>query len=49
MSMSQIQLQCNNGNVFSTGNTTLAMNTNNQSVHICSAGNGTNGTLLQLN
>ena len=49
MSMPQIQLQCNNGNVFSTGNTTLTMNTNNQSVHICSAGNGTNGTLLQLN
>ena len=47
MSMSQIRLQCNNGNVFSTGNTT--MNTNNQSVHICGAGNGTNGTLLQLN
>ena len=48
MSMSQIQLQCNNGNVFSTGNTTLTMNTNNQSVHICSAGNATNATLLQL-
>ena len=49
MSMSQIQLRCNNGNVFSTGNTTLTMNTNNQSVHICSAGNGIKGTLLQLN
>ena len=49
MSNPQIQLQCNNGNVFSTGNTTLTMNTNNQSVHICSAGNGINGTLLQLN
>ena len=48
MSMSQIQLQCNNGNVFSTGNTALTMNTNNQSVHICSAGNGTNATLLTL-
>ena len=48
MSMSQIQLQCNNGNVLSTGNTTLTMNTNNQSVHICSAGNGTNSTLLVL-
>ena len=49
MSNSQIQLQCNNCNVFSTGNTTLTMNTHNQSVHICNAGNGTNGTLLQLN
>ena len=48
MSMSHIQLQCNNGYVFSTGNTTLTMNTNNQSVHICSAGNGTNSTLLEL-
>ena len=48
MSNSQIQLQCNNGNVFSTGNATLNMNANNQSVHICSAGNGTNGSLLQL-
>ena len=48
MSMSQVQLQCNNGIVFSTGNTTLTMNTNNQSVHIFSAGNGTNWTLLQL-
>ena len=48
MSMPQIQLQCNNGNAFSTGNTTLTMNTNNQSVHICSAGNGAKGTLLQL-
>ena len=37
MSNSQIQLQCNNGNVFGTGNTTLTMNTNNQSVHIYSA------------
>ena len=45
MSNSQIQLQCNNCNVFSTGNTTLTLNTNNQSVHICAAGNGTNGTL----
>ena len=34
--------------VFSTGNTTLTMNTNDQSIHICSAGNGTNGTLLQV-
>ena len=49
MSMSQIQLQCNNGNVFSTGNTTLKMNTYNQSVHACSAGDGANGTLLQHN
>ena len=49
MSMSQIQLQCNNGNVFSTGDTTLTMNINNQSIHICNAGNGTNGALLQLN
>ena len=48
MSNSQIQLECNNGNVFSTGNTTLTMNTNNQSVHICSAGNGINSTLLTL-
>ena len=48
MSNSEIQLQCNNGNVFSTGNTTLTLNTNNQSVHICSTGNGTNRTLLQL-
>ena len=47
--MPQIQLQCNNGNVFNTGNTTLTMHTNNQSIHICNAGNGTNGTLLQLN
>ena len=49
MSMSQIQLQCNTGNVFYTGNATLTINTNNQSIHICNAGNGINGTLLQLN
>ena len=49
MSHSQIQLQCNNGNVFDTGNTTLTMNTNNQSIHICSLGSASNGTLLQLN
>ena len=29
MSNSQIQLQCNNGNVCNTGNTTLTMNTIN--------------------
>ena len=48
MSQSQIQLQANNGNVFDIGGTTLTLNTNKQSVHICSVGNGSNGTLLQL-
>ena len=48
MSNSQIQLKCNNGNIFSTGNTTLTMNTNTQSVHICGAGNGTSSKLLEL-
>ena len=46
MSNSQMQLQCNKGNIFSTGNNTLTMNTNIQSVHICSAVNGTKCTLL---
>ena len=49
MSQSQIQLQANNGNVFDTGLTTLTMNTNNQSIHICNVGNGSDGTLLQRN
>ena len=49
MSNSQIQLHCNNGNVFDTINTTLTMNTNNKYVHICSVGSGSAGILLQLN
>ena len=38
MNQSQIQLQSNNGNVFDIGGTTLKLNTNKQSVHICSVG-----------
>ena len=48
MIQSQIQIQANNSNVFDVGGSTLTFNTNNQSVHICNVGNGSNGTLLQL-
>ena len=48
MSQSQIQLHANNGHVFNVGGATVTLNTIILSVHICSVGNGSNGTLLQL-
>ena len=47
MSNPQIQIQCNNGNVFSTGVTTINMNTDNQSLLVAYVG-GTNGTCLTI-
>ena len=47
-SQRQIQLQANNGNVFEVGGSTLTLNTNNQSGHICSIGKCCSGTLFQL-
>ena len=48
ISMSQIQLQAISGNIFDVGGSTLTLNTNNQSVHVCSVANVSDDTLLHL-